>query len=290
MQYIATAVNGVDYDVRNVADAFFRSAQAQGREPAKSLRFYPKPYRAYLTQWLSAVEATIAGLQPRVEKLPRKEEPRKGKAEKQGRPGKPKAGGTHGARKPQEKKITENATYFKELGGKTDEGRIRFFKEDQHAENLMFDTAKFAIACISARLLPLVDMCCDLLGSNAHCPFFLSAAHDSSTFNLDEWDVWCNPPFKAHEQFVDNISKRVPNGTRAILLLPDNGSADQRIKGLQQNVYWASVHAFSMSAEDVFTFAKPGLTFDATRGVYKHPVQGLHLFRTSLPGENLLGA
>ena len=98
-----------------------------------------------------------------------------------------------------------NNTYFKTLGGETDEERLAFFAADQHAENLMLSEECFKTACISACRLPWVDMCCDLLGSNALCPFFLSVAQNSSNFNLDGWVVWCNPPFKDALRFLANI-------------------------------------------------------------------------------------
>ena len=51
-------------------------------------------------------------------------------------------------------------------------------------------------------MLPLVDACCDLLGTNSQCPYFYSAQDDGAAQAYDGMPTWCNPPFSDAARFV----------------------------------------------------------------------------------------
>jgi len=46
-------------------------------------------------------------------------------------------------------------------------------------DNYSFNREQFPDLCNRAKFLPLVDMCCDVLGTNAMCPFYYSARTDA---------------------------------------------------------------------------------------------------------------
>ncbi len=172
---IGQAVTGLDgYDAKGVADAFFARAATQSRAPQKSTRFYPIAYEAYLRRWQAWLNSSLAmfdSLEPHVQgDLP------------------------HGSSHNRWQKAKINAGYFAEVSRML--GALDFFRGDQQAENFMLCPRRYALVALDARLVCLVDISSDLLGSNSQCPFYLSAVEDGTTFDISEWNVWSNPPFK----------------------------------------------------------------------------------------------
>ena len=92
--------------------------------------------------------------------------------------------------------LLDGSLYFSKASGESHDEKLRFFLGDQDAENVMVTQEKFAWACERAKLLPWVDVCSDVLGTNSLCPYFLSARQDSSEFDTSGFTSWVNPPFK----------------------------------------------------------------------------------------------
>ena len=85
-------------------------------------------------------------------------------------------------------KKQENEQYHKELAKYT--SQLEFFRADQKAENLMFCPRRYGLACVDAGKVCMVDICCDLLGSNSQCPFYLSAEEDATKFDISGMPSW----------------------------------------------------------------------------------------------------
>ncbi len=89
-------------------------------------------------------------------------------------------------------------------------------------DNYRLNWRQFPSLCARAGFLPLLDMCCDVIGSNAMCPFFYSAAQDARRQTYDGMPVWCNPPFKDQQSFMGPLerARARDNTTQAILIVP----------------------------------------------------------------------
>ena len=126
------------------------------------------------------------------------------------------------------------------------ETTLEFFRADQKAENLMIDPARYSVACLDAQLVCMVDVCCDLIGSNSQSPFCLSAEEDSTQFDITGMPTWCNPPYKGATPFVENLEKHLTD--EALLLLPLDAVKKWVGKGR-----WRALRAYSRSASDLFS-------------------------------------
>ena len=118
-----------------------------------------------------------------------------------------------------------NARYCKEFFGATHEARAAFFSADQEAENLMLAGTAFVEAIASCKTFPWVDMCCDLLGTNSLCPYYLSSEQDSAHFDSRDFVAFINPPYKDYAEIVLHVEVQADAGPmEAVLILPINKS------------------------------------------------------------------
>ena len=84
----------------------------------------------------------------------------------------------------------------------TDEEKQCYLEADQLAENYMFSEAQFWSACVHAKFVPWLDMCCDTLGANSQTPYYYDAGDNSLLQELSSAELFCNPPFKNAEAFM----------------------------------------------------------------------------------------
>ena len=99
---------------------------------------------------------------------------------------------------------------------------MSLFTDDQALDNYMVNESQFLPLCLRARVLPLVDMCADVLGTNSMCPFFYSAREDATQQTFFGVPAWCNPPFSDFDRFVKRLeaAREADPGTQAVLVLP----------------------------------------------------------------------
>ena len=103
----------------------------------------------------------------------------------------------------------ENAAFFKFCTNLESRAMLDLFKADQSAENFMIDLKHFQKACRETKRLPWVDICCDYLGQNSLCPYYLSAKENALEQNLSGLIIWMNPPFKASSHFVKKLEQTI---------------------------------------------------------------------------------
>ena len=72
-------------------------------------------------------------------------------------------------------------------------------------------------------------MCCDVLGSNALCPYFYSSREDATRQRFEGAHVWLNPPFSMIAPFVVKLeaARAADPYTKAVLVLHEK--AQKRI-------------------------------------------------------------
>ena len=106
--------------------------------------------------------------------------------------------------------------------GALDKDAVDAFLQAPTLDNYRLNWSQFPILCQRAGFLPLLDMCCDVLGSNSMCPFFYSAAEDARKQQYDGMPVWCNPPFKDQTSFMRplEVARARDSTTQAILIIP----------------------------------------------------------------------
>jgi len=148
---------------------------------------------------------------------------------------------------------------------------LEFFRSDQKAENLMIDPARYGVACLDAQLVCMVDVCCDLIGSNSQSPFFLSAEEDSTRFDLAGMPSWCNPPYKGSAPFVENLEKHLTD--EALLLLPFDA-----VKKWVGKSRWRALRAYSRSAFNLFSKPDDGI-ISGDRVCYRSGFQDVAVLR-----------
>lgn len=119
-------------------------------------------------------------------------------------------------------------------------------------DNYCFNREQFPDLCARAKFLPLVDMCCDVLGTNAMCPLYYSARTDARRQAYEGVPVWCNPPFKEFMEFVRVLEAargRNPM-TRAILVIPRTRLS--YMKDLLDGDMWRRIQYWHKSSKALF--------------------------------------
>ena len=119
-------------------------------------------------------------------------------------------------------------------------------------DNYSFNREQFPDLCDRARFLPLVDMCCDVLGTNAMCPFYYSARTDARQQTYEGVHTWCNPPFKDFTDFARVLeAARGRNATtRAILVIPR--TRPSLMKELLDGDMWRRIQYWHKSSRALF--------------------------------------
>ena len=151
------------FRARTEADAFYAKATKEGRAPQKSLRFYPAEctydeYNDHLADSQDKFIGFLHRMQARVEtQMPASF-----------------SVGKKAAASNQKKVMRENQLYFDFAAEESPAAAMQFFTADLAADNYMLEQSKFAAACQECRVVPLVDICSDVLGTNSLCPFHLS--------------------------------------------------------------------------------------------------------------------
>ena len=192
------------YDARASAAEFFESQKA--RHPIrKSLRFYPSyGYERWLAESVRACDDSLELYQGLLQyfKMQRKEAAQAANA------------------LDQSFRVTQ--TLFDGFAGDTNEQKRKLFMKAPSMDNYSFNWTQFPDVCWRAGFLPLLDMCCDALGTNSMCPFYYSAGEDATRQSYVGQHCWCNPPYKNMRAFID-VLERDRNksvSTRAILVIP----------------------------------------------------------------------
>ena len=106
-----------------------------------------------------------------------------------------------------------------------DRGTRRDLSLSQPKEDNYMLNAKVLQSMISILgWVPIVDICCDTLGSNALAPLYLDARVDALIHEeyLRGKRVVCNPPFDQAEEFIELLEQAYSNNkdTRAMLIVP----------------------------------------------------------------------
>ena len=177
--------------------------------------------------------------------------------------------------------MRENQLYFAFAAAESPAAATEFFAADLTAENYMLERSKFLAACKQCNIVPWVDICADMLGTNSLCPFHLSPIQDSSKTDLHGWPVWCNPPYKSYEAIVRNIEagQTRDGGTAAVLILPVKDEVDDLLQALTKENCWAVELVWSLSAKDVFTGADAAHPLHEKRTRFQNPVQAIGVFK-----------
>ena len=160
--------------------------------------------------------------------------------------------------------MEQNKLVFKAFA---DDGRDTraFFESDQLAENYMLQDELLWTITVDSSICPLIDCCCDKLGSNSLAPFYYSAREDCRKQNLSGLSFMVNPPYKDIPSFVSMCEKACEQdpATQPILILPDNSS--DVIKQWKAGNRWQVISYIEKGAQGVFSQPRDGLPYHLAR-------------------------